>query len=266
MKVAVTEYLNTYPLIWYFEQSQNQSTNEMPDIVKASPAQCALMLMGNEAQCGVVPVAAFPINQDFIMLLNPCVASRNKVGTVKLYLPKDIREIDEIMIDDASKTSVVLLKILLHYKYKNPDARFVKYSFTDIESINNKTGYMLIGDKNFKLKQKFPFEYDLAYEWVDWIKLPFIFATWMLRDKSGAQRTAGIIKKAYRLAKANFDQMCLDASVQWNMPVETVKYYFTENLTYEVGLEGIKSIRLFFEMASSLELLPKVEHYNFIDV
>ena len=266
MKAAVTEFLNTYPLFWYLEQVDNKGDREPIELIKATPSECAMLLMGNKVEYGVVPVAAYAFNQDLSLLLSPCIASREKVRTVKLYSAKEIREITEVMIDEDSKTSVILLHILLKYKYKNYHANYVKYNYAHAEQLDIESSYMLIGDKNFTIKEKFAYEYDLAYEWVEWIRLPFIFATWMLKNGSGARRTANVIKRAYRMAKSNFEQMCLDASLKWNMPVDIVKNYFTTNLSYEIGMEGIKSIRLFFDMATELELIPKVERIKFADV
>lgn len=265
MKAAVTSFLNTYPLIWYLEQNKSQYAKGVVELIKAPPSECALLLMNNDVDYGVVPVAPYAFNQDFSMILSPCVASRSKVRTVKLYSSKDIRDITEVMVDEDSKTSAVLLQILLKYKYKNHKAKYMKYNFKNCSIHADEASYMLIGDKNFQMNEEFAYEYDLAYEWVEWVQLPFIFATWMIKESSRQPKTVSMLKKAYRMAKINFDQMCKDACSLWNLPMELVKIYFTENLSYEIGLEGIKSIKLFFEMAAELDLLPKVERIHFVD-
>src|SRR4030042_899725 len=255
MKLAVTEFLNTYPLIWYFEKEMNQYDIE---ITKTTPAGCASLLLQNKVEGGVMPISTYAYHQDIAILLNPCIASRGHVRTVKLYSNSKIDSIYDVVVDQDSRTSVILLKIILSLKYKKHKLTFFKGDVSEIKEINDEFGYMMIGDKNFLVKERFEYVYDLAAEWVEWVKLPIVFASWMLEKNIDMRKNVRIIKKAYTTGMANFEELCDDASKRWHLPVDAVKDYFKENLAYELGFDGVKAIKLFFEMAFQLKLLPKV--------
>jgi chorismate dehydratase len=47
------------------------------------------------------------------------------------------------------------------------------------ESKDPKTAFVMIGDRTFGKKDKYPFVYDLAEEWQHFTGLPFTFAAWI---------------------------------------------------------------------------------------
>lgn len=262
VRLAVTKFLNTYPLIWDLEKSKYKDI----ELIKETPARCSSLLLKNKVEGGVVPISTFAYKQDLLILLNPCVASSNEVKTVKLYSNKEIDKIYEVIVDEDSRASVILLKILLSIKYRKHKLTFFKSNVSEIDSINDEFGYLLIGDKNFRLACDFKYQYDLASEWVEWVNLPFIFASWMLIDNKQNRKMESLIKSSYIKAKRDMDKVYEGASNYWNIPLEEVKSYFKENISFEVGLAGIKAVKLYFQMAYELKLLPKVGKINFIDV
>ncbi len=235
------------------------------ELIKDTPAKCASLLLADKVDGGVIPVSAFAYRQDLMLLLNPCVSSNSAVRTVKLYSNKQINEIQEVIVDEDSRISVILLKVILSIKYRKHKLTFFKSDLTNVINVSDDFGYLMIGDKNFNLSIDFKYAYDLATEWVEWVNLPFIFASWMLIDDKDIRRRASLIKKSYIFAKKNMEKLCEEASIIWKLPVEEVRNYFKNNINFEVDLSGIKAIKLFFEMASELKLLPKVKRINFID-
>ena len=49
--------------------------------------------------------------------------------------------------------------------------------YTLVESL------VAIGDKTFRIRNDFPYVYDLAAEWISFTGLPFVFAAWVSRKK-----------------------------------------------------------------------------------
>lgn len=256
MKGVCTEFLNTYPLIWYFEK------NKKLELIKTTPAECAYLFNKEDIKFGIIPVGAYPYYPNVKILANPCIASINKVGTVKLYSNKEIINIDKIFVDQDSITSVILLNIILKLKYKKSSFKLIKANLKNINAFDAQSAYMMIGDKNFNLKEKFLFNYDLAYEWVEWVELPFVFACWMLKEEAIKKGIVLEIKKGYEKAKENFENLCTEAQVKWNLPINFIKEYFTKYLSYEIGNNTIKSINLFFSLANKLDLIPEIKNLS----
>ena len=88
-----------------------------------------------------------------------------------------------IGITDETATSVMLLRVLLEKKYG------IRATFERLHAgVNDLRGYdavLLIGDEALRRKTTglpgFDLVYDLATEWYEWQKLPFVFAVWAVR-------------------------------------------------------------------------------------
>ena len=91
-----------------------------------------------------------------------------------------------IGVTDGTATSVRLLELLLEKKYG------VKAHFKRLHGgVNDLSGFdavLLIGDEALQRKKTgldgFELVFDLAKEWYDWQKLPFVFAVWAAQDRS----------------------------------------------------------------------------------
>jgi chorismate dehydratase len=49
--------------------------------------------------------------------------------------------------------------------------------------IKDTSGGLIIGDRAFKFSKLFPYQYDLAEEWIKMSQLPFVFAAWISNKK-----------------------------------------------------------------------------------
>ena len=104
----------------------------------------------------------------------------------------DLKE-RKIGVTDDSSTSAKLLSVLLEKKYG------VQAHFERLHSgVNDYTKYdavLLIGDEALRHNKSglhgFELVFDLAREWYDWQRLPFVFAVWaMKKSLSGAEKEA----------------------------------------------------------------------------
>jgi chorismate dehydratase len=114
-----------------------------------------------------------------------CIATRDQVKSVMLFSNEGWRDLNgkTIGITDDTATSVKLLRVLLEKKYG------VKATFERLHSgVNDCSKYdavLLIGDEALHRYKTglngFELVYDLAKEWYDWQKLPFVFAVWAMK-------------------------------------------------------------------------------------
>jgi chorismate dehydratase len=85
----------------------------------------------------------------------------------------------EVLLDYQSRTSVELMKLLAR-KFWNISPKWTSTNpgFIDKE-LPRDAGMLVIGDRNFLMKNKFAYEYDLAQVWYEYSGLPFVFAAWV---------------------------------------------------------------------------------------
>jgi chorismate dehydratase len=175
MKISIVNYTNTLPFRWALH---NSIFIKQIDLQEDIPSICAQKLKFQQVDVALVPVALLPELNNYYIITDYCIGANKIVDSVKLYSQVPIHEVESILLDYQSKTSVTLVKVLCNelwkvkVNYKNAEVGFE-------EKITDKTAAVIIGDRTFGLKNKFNFEYDLAEEWYNLTGLPFVFAAWV---------------------------------------------------------------------------------------
>ena len=133
------------------------------------PSDCATKLINNQADIGLVPVAALLNIPNYQIISNYCIGASGAVDSVFIFSDKPIEKIKTIELDIQSRTSNNLARVLLK-----------KFWQISPEIVINRPAeaFVQIGDRTFGKKNQFAYAYDLAEEWEKYSGLPFVFAVW----------------------------------------------------------------------------------------
>ena len=172
-------YLNTKPLIYGFEKGMMK--NEV-ELLTDFPASIADMLICNEVDIALVPVATIPLLTEYHIISDYCIGATGEVASVCLFSDVPLNEIKTILLDYQSRSSVGLLKILLK-DYWKLNAELVNADAGYEEKIFGTTAGLVIGDRAFIQRKKSRYIYDLGTAWKEMTKLPFLFAAWIANKK-----------------------------------------------------------------------------------
>ena len=127
IRVGAVSYLNTKPLLYGIEHSP--VINEI-DLAIDYPSRIANMLLKNEIDIGLVPVAILPKIKTHYICTDYCIGSNGAVASVCLFSEVPINKIEKVLLDYQSQTSVQLVKILLKEYWKvNPKLIDAKEDF-----------------------------------------------------------------------------------------------------------------------------------------
>lgn len=165
IRVSAVSYTNTKPFVYGLQHSGILDKIELSlDI----PSDCALKLIENNADIGLVPVAALSMIPEAQIISDYCIGADGMVNSVFIFSQKPIEEIKTFRPDTQSRTSNGLAGVLFkhHWKIQPQTAN------------GNADAFVEIGDRTFGKRNKYPFVYDLAEEWKKFTGLPFVFATW----------------------------------------------------------------------------------------
>lgn len=141
------------------------------------PSVCAQKLKDGTVDAGLVPVALLPHLPEYHIIADYCIGAVGNVKSVLLLSDVPLEEIDTILLDYQSRTSVTLVQVLAK-EYWNITPQFVPATEGFEQKIAGKTAAVVIGDRTFPLLGKHKYTYDLAGEWQKLTKLPFVFAVW----------------------------------------------------------------------------------------
>ena len=120
----------------------------------------------------MLPIGALQEKNHFIFS-DYCIGCDGDVQTVCVFSNKNsLEEIHSISYDEASRTSNLLLEILLRFYWKKNNIQLVAPN----ESADAK---LIIGDAAFQETKQSKLVIDLGEEWKKFTGLPFVFAVWV---------------------------------------------------------------------------------------
>ena len=181
LRISAISFLNTAPLMWDFENGETADRlRQHFETSYTIPSRCAEQLKEGLADIGIIPVAAYTVIPDLVIVPDVAISAKNKVRSILLVSKVPIDKIRSVATDDSSRTSAALVEIYLR-KFVGIDAGFTRQKPSLKEMLQWHDAAMLIGDPALQARTDGYFVYDLAEEWKRWTGRPFVFAFWAVR-------------------------------------------------------------------------------------
>jgi chorismate dehydratase len=238
IRVGAVSYLNTKPLLYGIQRS---SVMEDIELVIDYPSRIADMLLKDEIDMGLVPVAIIPRMREYYINGDYCIGSDGPVASVCLFSETPMESIGTVLLDYQSRTSVQLARVLLKEYWKiSPQLVDGGKDFRD--QIGGRTAGVVIGDRALEQRTISPFVYDLGEAWKDLTGLPFVFAAWI----SNKPLDAAFVRKFDEANRMGVEQ--IDAVVAENpYPLFNLHDYFTRHLDYRLDATKRQGLDKFLE-------------------
>ena len=180
IRVGAVSYLNTKPLLYGIKRHVLMDEIEL---IEDYPSKIAQMLIDNEIDIGLIPVASTARLKEWYIESNYCIGSNGAVASVCIFSEVPMEQIKRVYLDYQSRTSVNLAKILLK-EYWHKEVELIDASGEDFrELITANDAAVIIGDRALEQRKKSRFIYDLGEAWKNHTGLPFVFAAWIANKK-----------------------------------------------------------------------------------
>src|SRR4051794_29539462 len=193
MRIGAVNYLNSKPLVYGLESLA-------PDvrITYDLPSRLADSLVAGRLDVALVPSVEFFRTAGSTIVSDACVACRGPVLSVKLHFRVPPDQVRRVSLDEGSRTSAALTRILLAELYGiepnwEPLPIGCGLETTDADAV------LLIGDRAIADSASdgdFVDVWDLGERWCDWTGLPFVFAMWIARAGVSAGQVAAMLSAA----------------------------------------------------------------------
>jgi chorismate dehydratase len=220
---------------------------EQIDLVEDYPARLAEMLVNDQIDVGLIPVAATLHLEEWHIVGDYCIGADGEVATVCLFSELPIEEIKTVILDYQSRTSVALAKILLK-EYWKKDVEFIEATGEEYrQHIKGTTGGLVIGDRAFEQRKSSKYMYDLATAWKDHTGLPFVFAAWISRRQLPAEFEAEF-NDANALGIENIGNVISEM----DYGLYNLKDYYTRCISYRLDKQKLKGLELFLQKIKSV--------------
>ncbi len=244
IQVGAVSYINALPLI---EGLSNKSIANQIDLYLETPAVLASKLQTGELDIALVPVAILNQLHDAHIIGDYGIASNGNVASVCIFSDVSLEEVDTLMLDYQSRTSVMLAQILLREYWKISPKIIVGAPGFE-QQIQHKTAGLVIGDRALKQRNKSKYIYDLAEAWKALTGLPFVFAVWV----SNKNLPTSFIE-SFNQATASGLNLLKDIASRIDFPEYDIFSYYTNNIAYLINQDMRDGMGLFLEKLRDME-------------
>jgi chorismate dehydratase len=248
IRVGIVNYLNTQPMLYGLERLP---IKEKIELTGNYPALVAKGLREGEIDLGLIPIAALADLNNYQIVGSHCISTETEAASVAIFSKVPIEEVDRVVLDYQSRTSVALAKILCRKYWKKEVLWLAAENETYIDSIEGTTAGVIIGDRALRARNRFEYSYDLGAYWRKLTGLPFVFAAWI----STSPLPDSFIKE---FDEANAEGLAHLEEVLSAVPYQVgydLREYYTNNMNYLLTEEKRQSVRLFLEELSQLSVL-----------
>ncbi len=240
IRVGTVNYLNTKPLEFGLKLPP---ISDMIILNDEYPARLADMLINNEIDLGLIPVAAIPQLPNYYIIGDYCIGADGEVASVCLFSEVPVEEIKTVYLDYQSRSSVALLKWLMK-EYWGSDAKLIQATDESFrEKIKGTTAGLVIGDRALRQRKISTFIYDLGQEWKKITGLPFVFAAWVSTKKL-PQDFIDVFNKANALGLEHLDEIVAANPFD----AYDLKKYYSLHISYTLSDKKREAINKFLEL------------------
>lgn len=239
IRVASVSYLNAKPMLYGI---RHHAIAHEIQLVEDYPAKIAQMLINDEVDVGLIPVAATTKLEEWYVVGDYCIGSEGTVASVCIFSEVPMEQIETILLDYQSRTSVNLARILLK-EYWEKDVAFVNATGDDFrKQIRGTTAGVVIGDRALEQRMYSPYIYDLGQAWKEHTGLPFVFAAWIANKKLPASFESKF-NEANKKGLQHIEQVVAENPYT----VYDLNAYYTRCISYELTDRKKMGMELFLQ-------------------
>ncbi len=267
MRLGYIDYLNCYPFYHHmFEIEPLAGIKVFP----AYPSELNRMIGADELDMSPISAAAYAdLDGDVTLLPEFCLSSVGYVHSVILASAVPIEDLHgkRVGLSMASRTSVVLLKILLE-RYYGLQPVYVPTGANPSLEENGLDGALIIGNEAM-MSRITPYTYDLGDLWMRKTGHPVVFAVFAVRDSARDRYSAEIdaVTGSYRrsLERLDRDRETLIRKARERYPsiIFDVDGYYRV-LKYSFNEELRDALAFYLKTAAELGFLKETGRVKFL--
>ena len=259
-RIAASTYLNSAPLIWSFLHGKRR---EKVTLVDAVPARCAMMLARADVDAALVPVIEYQRIEDLAVVPDVCVGSKRRVRSVVLASKcDDLKEIRSVALDESSRTSATLVKIIF-MEFVGHEPAWSTYTPDLQRMLSENDAALIIGDPGMTFSHEGIRVWDMANLWNEQTSLGFVFAMWMVRQQTVDQVRELDFAAARNEGLSKMEEIVKSYESSLGLSAAEIRTYLTENISFSVDDEMRKGLQLYFELAQKHGLIDQLKELKF---
>jgi chorismate dehydratase len=240
LRVGAVNYLNAKPLV-------EGLTHFAPgiDLSFDLPSRVADRMAAGDLDVGLIPVFEHILAGDYSLIPGIAIASRGPVLSVTLFSRVPWPEIQSVSLDEGSRTSAALTKLLLRERH-GVRPQFEKFPIGIPADDLSTDAVLMIGDRAMKAcLPGYRYAYDLGEEWTAWTGLPMVFAVWSVRPGVDLGHFETAFHQAKALGLANAGAIAAREAPELGLDAGYCRRYLSNVIRYDLGSDEMAGMNLF---------------------
>jgi len=258
LRLSVVQYLNTVPLIWGMLHGKQRNKFDLQLTV---PSGCADAIAERRADVGIVPSIEYQRIDDVEILPGMSIASKFEVKSVLLLSKIPLTQVNTVALDQSSRTSAALVRILLQ-KFYSREVTYLPAAPDPEEMLRHADAALLISDPALTYRGTAEV-FDLAREWRKFTGLPFVFAVWMGHASARLSHQRADFTASRDFGLAHIDEIAAEYAAKLSLTPSVVRVYLTRNIDYSLDDENLQGLKLFYKLAHEVGITPADKKIRF---
>ncbi|MBM4116952.1 menaquinone biosynthesis protein [bacterium] len=260
LRVGVIAFVNTLPLTRGLEKSRSPEV----ELVYASPSALADRLRYGELDAALIPAVEFFRGVGAGIVPGLAIGSRGPVESIRFLSRQPLAELDAVLVDQASRTSVAMLRLLLDRTHRvSPD--FFSFRPDPARPFLGPDGLeapaaLLIGDAALDLNPEGAFcDIDLGAWWQSSFHRPFVYALWVTRAPAGSaehERLCELFTASAALGRRELPLICEEVAEARRWTESRVHEYLTQRIDYRLDDAALDGLAFFRALCLESYLCP----------
>lgn len=261
VRLGAVSYLNSRPLTYGLGQ------DDLFEVHYGVPSACAEDLAAGRIDVGMIPIVEYARRAAGLRIVpDLAIGSRGEVLTVRLFHRGRLDRLRRVAADTSSRTSVVLLQVLLRERYGIVPE--IAAAPPDLDAmLQAADAALLIGDPVLPLvetgRDTGLSSLDLGREWHELTGRPGVFAVWAGPEGAAGAEHVARLQRARREGVAHITEIA--AGFQREHAGSAVLYegYLRDRICYDLGPAQVAGLTEFYRLAHGHGLLESVPELRF---
>jgi len=251
VKVGAVNYLNTKPLVYELLQFAPHA-----EVLYDVPSRLADNLADGKLDVALIPSIEYFQDPAYSIVSNACIACRGPVLSVKLFSRTPLDRIQTLALDEGSRTSVALVRILLQQRC-GISPRLESLPLGAQVNDSQADAVLVIGDRAIHAPPgEFLAVWDLGHEWCRWAELPFVFAMWVARAGTDLEGLDVALSAAREAGMRHLGEIAEREAAAVDLPPDQCLAYLRDNLFFYLGPREFQGLETFYRHAVALDMAP----------
>jgi len=244
LRIGAVCYLNARPLTFALSRFLPERRLHV-DL----PSRLADDLAVGRLDVALVPSIEYARHPDYRIVSDACVACQGPVQSIRLYGRVAPERIRTLALDEGSRTSAALARILLKEQLGiEPAVEPLPIGATVEQSAAD--AVMLIGDRGMRPADgQYAFVWDLGERWTEWTGLPMVFALWLAPADRELPGLGEALAAARDEGLRRLPEIARQAAPEVGIPEADCLTYLRDHIRFRLDDRARQGLQRFYDLA-----------------